>query len=538
MTELSPASTLLLGLDVGTSAVKAGLFTPDGAALHRHRMALSVRSPRPGHLELDAEEVWHAVVTATRAVLAHVNGRPVAGIGVAAAAPTPLLVSHDGRVLTPVCTFADARAADELESLTARIDVDAYQRLTGNPIALPTCSLLTGLHLASALKGTGPFRFGHLATLVVHRLTGRWVMDPTNAAFTGALDIAESDAWSREAVSLLGASSLVLPDLVPSAEPVGRITNAAKSQLGLSASPLVATGCADTAAAALAIGCVERGDAFESVGTSGVLTVCRDRPLSAVHAMNRPHVVPGRWLSHAAMSSSGAAVSWFHERVLRDAPSARDLTAVNELAESAPPGCGGVVFLPYLVGERSPVWDPTARGAWVGMTLNTTTAHLIRSVLEGAAYGLRQLLELETGLTGDTVPELVSVGGGTNSAFWSSIKADVTGRVIHRSVHGDVAARGAALLAACAYGVHDGPLAAARSAAQVPTSRIEPSTSARTRQVYDLMYGVYTRLYPALRPHFASLQSVDQLGTDHDPTQKPTEAPISNLQGDSCVEPA
>nr|WP_281245752.1 FGGY-family carbohydrate kinase [Amycolatopsis marina] len=529
------AKVALLGLDVGTSAVKAGLFTPDGVALHRHRAALNVMSPHPGHLELDADEVWDSVASAARAVLARADGLSVEAIGVAAAAPTPLLIDRDGLAVSPICTFADARAAGDLASFVERVDVEAYQRLTGNPIAVPTCSVLTGLRLASTLASE-PLWFGHLASLVVYRLTGRWVMDPTNAAFTGALDIAQPDTWSSEAVSLLGAPSLRLPELVPSAEAAGRLTDDAMRQLGLSSSAVVAAGCADTAAAALAVACVENGDAFESVGTSGVLTVCRDKPPVAMHAMNRPHVVPGRWLSHAAMSSSGAAVSWLRERVLPDTPNARSLADINELAESAPPGCGGVVFLPYLAGERSPVWDSTARGAWVGMSLETTASHLTRSVFEGAAYGLRQLLDLETGLTGEAVTELLSVGGGTNSAFWSSIKADVTGRVIHRAANGDVAARGAALLAACALGLHNGPLAAARSAAGIPTSRVDPSTVTSIRETYDVMYGVYIRLYPALKPLFASLKNADRHEMGPDAVHQPTDTPITNLEGDCCVE--
>ena len=538
MTAALSEETVLLGLDVGTSAVKAGLFTPDGVALLTARSALTVRSPRAGYRELDAEEVWDAVVTATRDVLDRAGEVAVAAVGLAAAAPTPLLMDAEGRVVSPVCTFADARAATDLERFAARIDVEAYQALTGNPLAVPTCSILTGLHLAARSDGTTPLMFGHLATFIVHRLTGHWVMDPTNAAYTGATAIAEPGAWSAAALSLLEASSLRLPDLRGSAEPVARLTEDAQRQLGIASTPVVATGSADTAAAALAVACVENGDAFESVGTSGVLTVCRDTPPPSRHTMNRPHVVPGRWLSHAAMSSSGAAVSWLRERVWRDEADARSLTAVSELAEGAPAGCGGVVFLPYLAGERSPVWDPSARGAWVGMTLDTTMAHLSRSVFEGAAYGLRQLLDLEAAVSGARITELVTVGGGTNSAFWSSVKADITGCVFHRATDGDVAARGAALLAACARGWYPDPLAAAHAARQITTYRVEPSADPGTRQTYDLMFGVYTRLYPALKPLFASLRSAEQNQSDLEAARRPTDSPISNLEGDLHVDPA
>jgi xylulokinase len=527
--------TALLGLDVGTSAVKVGLYTLDGGSQRSHRVPLKVRSPRPGNLELDANEVWDAVVAATRSVLLDVEGLCVAAIGVAAAAPTPLLADGDGRAMSPVCTFADARAADDVTAFAARID-DGYQGLTGNPVATSTCSLLTGERLAEQVDADRPLRFGHLATLVVHRLTGQWVMDPTNAAYTGGLAISEPDTWSATALEQLGASSLTLPELVPSSTAVGTLTAEASRALGLPTSVVVATGCADTAAAAMAVGCLENGDAFESVGTSGVLTVCRDAPLPAMHAMHRPHVVPGRWLSHGAMSSSGAAVSWLREQVLHADSSGSSLERINQVAESALPGCGGVVFLPYLAGERSPVWDPAARGAWVGMTLHTTMAHLTRSVFEAAAYGLRQLLDLECSASGHVIDEFVSVGGGTNSPFWSSLKADVTGCVVHRAGNGEVAGRGAALLAACAAGMYDDPLTAARAAPAVPTERVEPSATPAARATYDQIYSVYTRLYPALEQFFPLLNSVAGRETDPLLNYGATETTANKYEGDPCVE--
>ncbi|MHA6631799.1 xylulokinase [Pseudonocardia sichuanensis] len=506
----------LLGLDVGTSAVKAGLFTPDGVALGLQRVALRSCSPRPGHREIDAETVWSAVVVATRALMCWLPGREVVAIGVAAASPTPLVADQDGQVLSAVCTFADARSAADVAALQTRVPAGSFERLTGNPVAVPTCSALTARHLARSVRRGGPVRFGHLATFVVHRLTGCWVMDPTNAAYTGALDISSPNRWSVQAKEMLGLDPLLLPQLAPSAHAIGTLTPLAREQLGLRTAAVVTAGCADTAAAALAVGCLEDGEAFESVGTSGVLTVCRDRPLEALHAMNRPHVVPGRWLSHAAMSSSGAAVSWLCEQVMRDVAGGHDLDALSDLAASAPPGSGGLVFLPYLAGERSPVWDPEARGAWVGMTLDTSTAHLARSVFEGSAYGLRQLIALECRVSGNALSELVSVGGGTASAFWSSMKADVTGRVFHRARNGDVAARGAALLAATAAGMHPDPATAARDAVPVPTSRVEPTADAQTRAVYDEVYRAYEALYPALQPLFGPLRRAAGHAAAHD----------------------
>jgi sugar (pentulose or hexulose) kinase len=536
MTSAPGRELVVLGLDVGTSGVKAGLFTPDGAVLGLQRAPLAARSPRPGHSDIDAEEIWTAVVAATRGLLAQVPGVEVAGVGVAAACPTAVVADRGGRVLSPICTFADARAAEDVDRLRTRAPGGHFERLTGNPLSVPTSSALTAGRLAAEAEHTGPVVLGHLSSFLVHRLTGRWVLDPTNAAYTGALDVAAPDRWSGEATALLGIDPAALPELVRSAEAAGVLTAAAQEQLGISTPVVVTAGCADTAAAALGVGCVEDGDAFESVGTSGVLTVCRDRPLQALHAMNRPHVVPGRWLSHAAMSSSGASVSWFCQSVLAQLPGGVDVGTLDQLAASAPPGSGGVIFLPYLAGERSPVWDPSARGAWVGMTLATGTAQLARSVFEGAAYGLRQLMELETALSGNPLPELVSVGGGTGSAFWSSIKADVTGRTFLRAGQSHVAARGAALLAATAAGLHPDAAAAARSAAPVPTTRVEPTADPGTGAVYDDMYGLYQRLYPALQSLFPPLGRAAEHAAEQSARPAPSAPPSKPTRRDaSCV---
>jgi xylulokinase len=229
-------------------------------------------------------------------------------------------------------------------------------------------------------------------------------------------------------------------------------------------------------------------------------------------------------------------VSWFCQSVLAQLPGGVDVGALDQLAASAPPGSGGVIFLPYLAGERSPVWDPSARGAWVGMTLATDTAQLARSVFEGSAYGLRQLMELETALSGNPLSELVSVGGGTGSAFWSSVKADITGRVFLRAGHAHVAARGAALLAATAAGLHPDAAAAARSAVPVPTTRVEPTADPESRAVYDDMYRVYERLYPALQSIFPPLGRAARYAADHGSLSAPSAPSARPVRRDaSCV---
>lgn len=492
---------LLLSVDVGTSAVKAGVYTADGARAAGASAALNVTSPRRGHWSMPPEQVESALVAAVREAVAAVPAERVAGVGVSTAAPTPLVVDADGSPVSEVCTFSDARAADAVERLVADGRGPEFLRRTGNRLAVATTSALTAVALWEAAGRPAGARFGHLASLVVHRLTGRWVMDPTHAAFTGLADMHQPGTWSGAAVADLGVPPELLPDLLPSNAAAGPLSARAARRLGLPAGIPVTVGAADTACAALGVACVEHGGTFESVGTSGVLTVCRDHPVPMEGAMNRPHVVPGRWLSHWAMSSSGGSLRWLAEVGVHGPDGDRpvDVAALTELATAAPPGSDGVLFLPYLCGERSPVWDADARGAWVGLGLGTGPAHLVRSVLESTGYALRQFMELERKESGLEVAEVASVGGGSASTTWSQIKADVTGRTFRRVPDGNAACRGASLLACSAAGIVDDLATAAVRQSPELSPPVRPTPDVAARETYDRMFEAYLSLYPALR---------------------------------------
>jgi xylulokinase len=226
-----------------------------------------------------------------------------------------------------------------------------------------------------------------------------------------------------------------------------------------------------------------------------VLTTCLAHPPSAGHAMNRSHVIPGRWLSHGAMSSTGAALDWFRETHGGDA-----LDVILSEAAASEPGAGGVLFLPYLAGERSPIWDTRARGAWVGLSLGTTRGQLARSVLEAAGFGLRQLIDLERRANGVALTELDAVGGGARSELWMRVKADITGVRFRPSLHFDAAVAGAGLLAATAAELHTDPAAAAAANGDVPDGVIEPRR--------DLFEGIYADLFESYRSLYPRLSGV------------------------------
>lgn len=507
MSEGSHREGLFVALDIGTSGVKAGLFTAGGHCHGRCQTPLSTFAPRPGWSELDLEQVWAAMIDSTRRLLASSeDGSAVVGIGLSVSSPTVVIVGTDGSPVSNGLTYADVRALPRLERVRERVGDDRYRRLTGNSPHLSLCSAASMLHLLDEAGASGDrgLKVGHLNSYVVSRLTGRWVMDWTNASYTGLVDLRHPQAWSSEACAALEFPERLLPELVAPWEPVGRLSAAAAGELGLDASAVVVAGAADTACAAYAVGCVEDGAVFESSGTSGVITACYARPPSNPLFMNRSHVLPDRWLSHGAMSCVGAAVRWLEEEVFHGPVSetGRGYEWINAEAARSEPGAGGVVFLPYLLGERTPVWDPAARGAWVGMSATTGRHHLVRAVLESAGYGMRQLLEIEEDHHGTSLDEILAVGGGARSRLWTSIKANITGRRYLRTDDVEAACRGAAMLATVGAGVHEGAWAALGAVGTPKAEPVEPTADPAVRGIYDKRYRVFLNLYPALEKLF------------------------------------
>jgi sugar (pentulose or hexulose) kinase len=506
---------LLLSFDAGTSGVKASLFTADGVCNGESSAPLNVLTPRPGRSELDLERVWEAVVETSRDLVASRDaGRRVLGIGLSVASPTVVAVDSTGRALCNGLTYADGRAQLRLDRIRKQVGDVRYRQLTGNRLALGLCSAAAMLYLADEVGASGPggLRTGHLNSYLVCRLTGRWVMDWTNASFTGLVDLRTPGEWSQEACEALEFPTRQLPELVAPWEPIGRLSAEAAAQLGLGRSVEVVAGAADTACSAYGVGCVNDGEVFESAGTSGVLTVCHARPPDSPLFLNRAHVVPGRWLSHGAMSAAGAAVRWLRDAVFSGVGSSEEsgYAWINAEAVKAAPGAGGVVFLPYLLGERTPVWDPGARGAWVGMSLGTGRHDLVRAVLESAGYGMRQMIEIEETRRGSEVGEVLTVGGGARNRLWTQIKADITGKRYRKAGEVESASRGAATLAAVGLGAHDDVWAASAAIGPPESEPVEPTNDPSAREIYDTRYRVFKGLYPALKGLFGDLREAAQ----------------------------
>ena len=529
MSDDSQQEGLFLSLDVGTSGVKACLFTADGVCHGERSAPLHILTPRPGWSELDLERVWEAVVRTSRDVVtSHEAERRVVGIGLSVASPTVVAADSTGRALSNGLTYADARARIRLERIRELVGDERYRRLTGNRLALALCSAAAMLHLVDEVGASEPggLRTGHLNSYLACRLTDRWVMDWTNASFTGLVNLRTPGEWSPAACEALEFPTRLLPELVAPWEPIGPLSADAVAQLGLGRSVVVVAGAADTACSAYGVGCVSDGEVFESAGTSGVLTVCHARPSGSPLFLNRAHVVPGRWLSHGAMSAAGAAVRWLRDAVFSSSVGScepADYAWINAEAAKSVPGAGGVVFLPYLLGERTPVWDPGARGAWVGMSVGTGRHDLVRAVLESVGYGMRQMLEIEETQRGSEVGDVLIVGGGARNRFWTQLKAGITGKRYCKAGEVESASRGAAMLAAVGSGAHDDVWAASAAIGSPESEPVEPTTDPAVRRVYERRYHVFKSLYPALRDLFGDLRDrASESGGRQDTMKEPT----------------
>ena len=510
-----------LGIDVGSSSIKVAITDIHGEILaagsRRHRS----RSPQPGWAEFDAEDVWRLIVVELQELAASHTRllSSVEGVGMSVFCPGLVALDREGRALTGVIAFSDRRSVEDVVALAETLTAPTVFEVSGNRLMPGACSLTSMRWVQRARPDlyAQTYTFGHLNTYIGVRLTGAFGIDPSNASYTGLFETGvwpETEYWRSDIVAAAGIDEEKLPPIVKSHEPLGKLNNHEMIDLGVRAGIPVAMGGGDTACSALAVGAVRHNDLFESAGTSNVITFCSQEPEFDDRFMNRRHVIPGCWLYHGAMSSAGAALLWLRDEILQ-VPS--DEVFAGLVAEAASLGAGHPIplFLPYMNGERTPVWDPHATGVLFGLRLESEREHLVRAVLEGCAFGTRQILEIGGSLINRSVDSVVSIGGGSKVAEWTQLKADVTGRRFRvLDVH-NAAVVGAAILAAVAAGERS---LASRDASAPAISAVDDDPRVwRTfvsddtdRHAYDARYKVYQRLYPALRELFPLLGHHDE----------------------------
>jgi xylulokinase len=492
---------VVLGIDVSTTATKAVLVDGSGTVVGIASREYPFEQPKPLWSEQDPRLWWDGTVAAIRAVLAStgVAGDDVVAVGLTGQMHGAVLLDAADEVLRPAILWNDQRTGAECDQIRQVVGPERLVAITGN-------DALTGFTAPKLVwvRDHEPDTWARVAHVLLPkdyvrlRLTGDHAMDKADGSGTMLFDLASRD-WSGEILAALGIDPAWMPPTFEGPEVTGRVTAAAAAATGLRAGTRVIAGGGDQAANAVGVGAVEPGVVALSLGTSGVIFATTDRPLfearGRVHAFC--HAVPGRWHMMSVMLSAAGSLRWFRDAV---APGAGYDDLMSAAAE-VPAGSEGLLFLPYLTGERSPHPDPLARAAFVGLTVSHDRRHMTRAVVEGVAFGLRDGLDLmiEAGMP---APDVIRAsGGGTSSPLWRQVLADVLGAAIATVDTAEGAAFGAGLLAAVGAGWF--PSVEAAAATLVTATPVAAPGADAPR--YAELHEIYQGLYPALAPTFRRL---------------------------------
>lgn len=502
----------LLGIDVSTTGAKALLIDQTGSVISSATTPLTLFTPRPLWSEQDPREWWQGIVQSIRAVLAQagIPGSSVSAIGLTGQMHGLVLLDEHAEVLRPAILWNDQRTGAQCDEIRSRLGKERLIQITGN-------DALTGFTAPKILwvQQNEPEIYANGRHILLPKdyvrlkLTGEYAMDKADGAGTILFDL-KARNWSSEVLAALEIPAEWMPPTYEGPEITGFVSRQAAEETGLAEGTPVVGGGGDQAAQAVGVGAVQPGIIALTLGTSGVVFATTPsafiEPQGRLHAFC--HAVPGRWHFMGVMLSAAGSLQWHRDEL---APSMKFDDLVAE-AQEIPPGSEGLLFLPYLTGERTPYPDPLARGAWVGLTVRHGRAHLTRAVLEGVAFGIKDIFTLiqQAGL-GEIQQVRVS-GGGAKSPLWQQIIADVLGVELVTVNTTEGAAFGAALLAGVGARVFEDVSAACET-----TIRITGSTRlSAASQIYQDYYPLYQALYPALRPEFQSIADVvtRQIRTD------------------------
>ena len=489
---------LYIGIDLGTSASKFLLVDEVGRVLNTVTKEYPLSFPRPGWSEQDPAHWWQACLAGVPELLAGFDAKQVAGIGVGGQMHGLVALDAAGNVLRPAILWNDGRTAAQVDYLNETVGNDKLSAWTGN-IAFAGFTAPKLLWM----RQNEPDLFARIAKILlpkdylVYRLTGVHATDYSDASGTLLLDVAHK-RWSSEMLDLCGVTEAQMPTLFDSWQPVGTLTAAAATALGLPTDVVVCAGAGDNAAAAIGTGTVGEGRCNISLGTSGTVFISSEQfrvdPHNALHAF--AHADGGFHLM-GCMLSAASCNKWWMEDILHDG----DYAAAQEAIVPEKLGRSHVFYLPYLMGERSPINDTNARAVFLGMTMDTTRADMTQAMLEGVAFALRDSVEVARSL-GLDISRSTLCGGGSRSPLWRTILANVLGIPLDLPATDQGPGYGAALLALVACGRYRNVAEVSRAMLHIQaTVQPDPELTA----LYDARYAEFKQIYPACRPLFASL---------------------------------
>ncbi len=505
-----------LGIDVGTSGTKTLAIDSTGAIVAQATAFYPCHHPRPLWSEQDPEDWWKATVTTVRQVMRKAKLKPedVQAIGLSGQMHGAVFLDKNDRVLRRAILWNDQRTGPQCDEIEAAL---GGRKKLIREVANPALSGFTAPKILW-LRRHEPRRYEKVRKVLLpkdeirRRLTGEYATEVSDASGTLLLDVAKR-RWSKKVLSALEIDPSWMPTCYESEEVTGTLSASAAKTLGLSTACRVVGGAGDCAAGAIGGGIVRRGVVSTSIGTSGVVFAHSDEvkvdPAGRVHTFC--HAVRGKWHLMGVNLSSGGSLQWFRNTLCQaDVKRAKRLKRdvyelLGEEATETPPGAEGLFFLPYLSGERTPHADPDARGSFVGLTLAHGRGHLVRAVMEGVVYAMRDSFEIFDELN-LPIRQIRTSGGGSRSPLWRQMEADIFGRPVVTINSEEGPAMGVALLAAVGDGAFKNIEEACQATIRV-VERTSPKKAART--YYDRAFPVYRGLYRSLRDDF---QAIKELG--------------------------
>ena len=504
-----------LGIDIGTSGTKTLAIDERGTILAAASSEYPCAHPRPGWSEQDPDLWWAATVATVRDVLSKAELRPadVTGVGLSGQMHGSVFLDADGHVIRPALLWNDQRTAAECEEIESRAGGrEALIRMVGNPA-------LTGYTAPKLLwvRNHEPANWAKVAHILLpkdyirYRLSGTFATEVSDASGTLLLDVANR-RWSRELLGKLDLDIALLPDCFESPEVSSTVSEIGSEATGLARGTPIVGGGGDQQAGAVGNGIVRPGIVSATMGTSGV--VFAHTPEVGFDPLGRLqrfcHAVPGEFCAFGVVLSAGGSLRWVRDEIAIIETAAAPARGVDpyeiicEEAATVPAGCEGLFFLPYLTGERTPHFDPEARGGWIGLTVRHGREHIFRSVLEGATFAMRDCLELVREMS-TSLSEIRLSGGGARNPLWKQIQADIYGQDVCTINASEGPAFGAALLAQVGTGGFANVAEACDATIKVvETTRVEPSAKA----TYERAYPIYRKLYRDLKDTFREMANL------------------------------
>lgn len=501
----------ILAHDLGTTGNKATLYDRDGNLVGSAFFGYETVYEHTGWAEQNPEDWWAAVCATTHKLLAEtrVKGDAIACITFSGQMQGVVALDNKARPLRSAIIWADQRSTEQVKRLGERIDARDVYRITGHRL-----SAAYSLHKILWIRDNQPdifrqtYQFVHAKDAMVARLTGVFATEPSDASGMNLYDL-EGGEWSATILQAAELDAEKLPKLVRSVDVVGEVLPQAAEEVGIPAGTPVVMGGGDGACASVGAGSVREGVAYSYVGSSAWVATASRQPIydPDYRTFTFGHVVPGLFIPMGTMQAAGAAYQWTRdqlsplEKQMAGALGVSSYALMNTVAAESPPGANGVIFLPYLLGERAPRWNPKARAAFIGLTIRHTRADMMRAVLEGVAMNLCAILDALR-KQGTHIAAIRAIGGGMRGGLWTQIMADLYGLPMQRlAVLEEATSMGAAVIGGVGVGLYPDFTIAERMNPITNTTLPNPAH----RAVYDAVYPIWDAAYRALEPVFAMM---------------------------------